>query len=1018
MKKSTPYLLVILAGLLLSLLPTKEAKASHAAGGELIYEWIDSNTYRFYFKFYRDCNGIAEPATQNMCAFNPCTSTTYNVPLNKLQNCPNCPGTGEPVSPGCAGFKTRCDSAGSLIPGYREWWYTATWEIPSRCNAWRFGVSISARNSSWNFAGQPLFYVETTFNNTFTYQGPSGGPQRGNSSPYFSVKPIPYTCINQPYTYNNGAVDPDGDSLMTEIMNPLNNSSCGVAPALIPLAQQGAPLLPALAIPGNPIQTGNTFNLTANTGQMSFTPLGPISVTAPAQPPRGHTLTVRTLEYRNGVQIGSIMRDIQVQVIPCTTTPSSVNVSTPTITGAVWNATSIPPQVEACVDQAFQFCYNATSIDPVAILKVEDNHTIIAPTSNTVYTNSLTNNVTGCFSWTPGFLDTGLRVLAVTVKDSTCKPPGILLSQTFTIPIFVWPHTRAIQDTSICPLDSVSVAAIGGGNFQWSVAPGGSPITSLSCINCTSPKVRPAVNTQYIVTSTINPQCKHIRDTVTIGVRPTPTIDAGPDTLTCIGSSLQMNVNVVQQPGLTYTVKWTPSVWLSSDTSFTPVATPRKDTTYYLTVTSSDANACKAYDTVKIIVLQGYNILNNDTAICEGQTVQVNFTGDTRYNFVWTPPSGVSDPNSSSPTITPTGPIDTIVYSVTASRPGCADSTREFTIEVQPNPTVTMTTPQPLLLCYGDTVTLDAIITPDFPYTYSWTPGSALNDPNIINALFTAYSTTTLNLEASTSAGCKNDGDVTITVNPAEFLVVSNDTAICPGDTVQLHLSIDPNAPTAIGSFSWSPATDNISDPVSTDPYVWPFTSTSYTVVAVDTNLCQDTQTVQILVRPQAMVSLPDSIRLYPGEHYQMSPTGNCLYFTWFPPLGLDDHRISNPKAKPDVNTRYIVQGVTEGGCVATDSIEVFVAPDSYINLPNAFTPGSNPNKLLKVVHNGMATLKNFTIYNRWGVKVFETSDISAGWDGMFNGEPQPMGVYIYTIEGKTSSGKTVNKQGNITLIR
>src|SRR5690606_36683318 len=143
-------------------------------------------------------------------------------------------------------------------------------------------------------------------------------------------------------------------------------------------------------------------------------------------------------------------------------------------------------------------------------------------------------------------------------------------------------------------------------------------------------------------------------------------------------------------------IKWTPATGLNDDTLFNPIASPKQDITYYVTVTSSDVNACKAYDTVKVDVLQGYNILNNDTAICDGQSVPVNFVGDQRYTYLWSPPSGVSDPNSPDPTITPTGPVDTIKYTVTASRLGCADSVRDFTIEVQPNPTVTITTPDAL----------------------------------------------------------------------------------------------------------------------------------------------------------------------------------------------------------------------------------------------------------------------------------------------------------------------------------
>ena len=70
------------------------------------------------------------------------------------------------------------------------------------------------------------------------------------------------------------------------------------------------------------------------------------------------------------------------------------------------------------------------------------------------------------------------------------------------------------------------------------------------------------------------------------------------------------------------------------------------------------------------------------------------------------------------------------------------------------------------------------------------------------------------------------------------------------------------------------------------------------------------------------------------------------------------------------------------------------------------------------MINLGDATLKNFSIYNRWGMKIFETKDINQGWDGTYNGEPQPLGVYVYIAEGITATGKTFRKQGNITLMR
>ncbi|MBS1643539.1 MAG: gliding motility-associated C-terminal domain-containing protein, partial [Bacteroidetes bacterium] len=167
-----------------------------------------------------------------------------------------------------------------------------------------------------------------------------------------------------------------------------------------------------------------------------------------------------------------------------------------------------------------------------------------------------------------------------------------------------------------------------------------------------------------------------------------------------------------------------------------------------------------------------------------------------------------------------------------------------------------------------------------------------------------------------------------------------------------------------------------------------------------------------------ALVSVPDSAVLYPGQSIEMNPRGNALYYNWFPTVGLSNPGIANPTANPSVNTLYYVTGTTEAGCTAMDSIYVMVNDETAIDMANAFSPGSEPNPIFKVSHLGTATLKSFQIFNRWGQKLFETTDINKGWDGMFNNTPQPMGVYVYRVEATTAKGKTFLKQGNVTLLR
>ncbi len=494
----------------------------------------------------------------------------------------------------------------------------------------------------------------------------------------------------------------------------------------------------------------------------------------------------------------------------------------------------------------------------------------------------------------------------------------------------------------------------------------------------------------------------------TIVVLPNPEVYITGDTITCVNNPIQLNANIKSDPGVPITIAWTPTTGLDDPTSANPWAMPTQDVMYKVRVTAE--GGCYDEDSIHITVIQGFDLLNSDTAICIGETVQTNVVGDSRYTYKWTPNQGVSDVNIMTPTITPN---NTRTYILTASFPGCRDSVRSFEIDVQPVPDVYAGADT--IICFGDTMRLTPVIVPpnyEF-YTYTWNPAGGL-EPNasVSSPLYTGYQTSTLTLTVTTPAGCTGADDILIEVASPDIIEATNDTLICPGDTIQL--SVWGNQVSQV----WRPAY-YISDTLSTDPLVYPVNTVTYIVYGWDVNNCMDTQSVHVRVLPQAVIALPDSVRIYPGESYQLSPGGNCLYFEWFPHLGLSDPNVANPIAAPDVNTRYFVNARTENGCMVSDSIDVFVDLDSYLDVPNAFAPGgSGPNRLLRPVRRGHVTLKNFAVYNRWGVKMFETKTLDEGWDGNFNGEPQPMGVYVYVVEAVTPTGREIRKQGNTTLLR
>ena len=821
------------------------------------------------------------------------------------------------------------------------------------------------------------------------------------SSPYFTVKPVPYTCINIPFTYNNGAVDPNNDSLAFDIIQPRTGpTTCNYSPAAVSNVPFSA-ATPAFNITDNPFPTNNTFVISPTNGQESFTPAV-----------QGvYVFTTRVKKYRAGVLLSVVMRDIQIVITSCSVPQPTVNVDQATLVGSQF----VNNQVQSCATQNFTFCFGAQSPDPGAILVVTDNHiTATTPASSITYTNQFTSLVTGCFGWTPTEADTGLHVLTITVKDSTCRPPGIPITQTFVIPIYVSPVTHAFGDTTMCVAETAHLSAYGGTNFTWSVV-SGTP-GSLSCTSCQFPDATPTVTTTYAVISNVDPFCNQNKDTVLVKVVNNPVFSAGIDTATCVNNSLPFDLHLQPDTSTTYTVAWAPPIFLDNPASATPIMTPVGNVpneTYVITVTSDILNRCQLKDTVNVRILQGYKIYNHDTAICHGDTVQINATGDVGYTYIWTPQANVYDPSSLTPFIVPDTTGD---YTISASFPGCRDSMTTRTIEVQPIPVITMSYPD-TAVCYGAKTYMKATIGPDWytGFMYSWSPGQYVDNPLSLHPYTLATATRVFTLTVSTPAGCTAKDSTQIFVIPVKFIHASPDVDICPRDSAKLTVFSDTTV--VLDHVLWTPDY-GLSSTSATTIYAWPNTDMQYIVYGVDTNGCIDSTFVKVFVKPDAVISIPDSVTIYPGEVYAMNPEGNCVYYAWSPATGLTADNIANPVASPEVRTRYIVHAATEMGCTAVDSIDVNVMVDSYIDVPNAFSPGSEPNATFKPVHKGNATLKSLVVYDRWGVKLFETKDINVGWDGTYKGKPQPFGVYIYTVEAVSPTGRKFSKQGNVTLLR
>ncbi len=154
------------------------------------------------------------------------------------------------------------------------------------------------------------------------------------------------------------------------------------------------------------------------------------------------------------------------------------------------------------------------------------------------------------------------------------------------------------------------------------------------------------------------------------------------------------------------------------------------------------------------------------------------------------------------------------------------------------------------------------------------------------------------------------------------------------------------------------------------------------------------------------------------GESVVLTGT-NALKYSWSPNYNISS--LTNPKVtvNPFQTTQYILTGYNSKMCYSTDTINVIVIEDcGDMFVPNAFSPNGDGNNDVLMVRGICLETMTFMIFNRWGEKVFETTDISVGWDGTYHGDKMNSAVFVYRLEGKTYSGKGFSAKGNITLIR
>jgi gliding motility-associated-like protein len=594
------------------------------------------------------------------------------------------------------------------------------------------------------------------------------------------------------------------------------------------------------------------------------------------------------------------------------------------------------------------------------------------------------------YSWAPsgGTNSTASNLTAGTYTCTITDANGCVVTRVFTLTEPPQVTSTSTQTDNLCfggSAGSVTVTPSGGvPGYTYSWAPSGGTNATASGL---------AAGT-YTCTITDSNGCNS-----TISVTITQ-----PTALTCSVSVVNAGC---QAPGsATATPSGGTGPYAYSWSSGGTAATENNLNAGTYTVTITDANGCVTTQTATITIASPMTATATFTNItCFGNatgTATVTPSGGTApYTYSWSPSGG----NNATANGLSAG---TYTCTITDAN-GCV--TTQTVVITQPTQ-LTATSTQTNVLCNGQTNGTASITAAGGTagYTYAWTPsgGNASSASGLGAGSYTCTITD--------ANGCTTTQSVTVT-QPTPVAVTATSGSTCPGDPLQ----ISANGSGGVGPYTyvWSNGPTTQSQNITTN------TTTSYTVTITDANGCTTTAVSTVTANPVPIATITTNaingvFVVTPGT--QLCFDGTAGVSTWSWTLQSGTSNVQSPCVNitaADTGSycaTLIVQNAQGCADTATTCVEI---TDVFYSIPNVFTPnGDGTNDVFMITNSGMKSL-HCTIYDRWGVLIYEWDSTTGYWDGKNkNGNEVVDGVYYWTLNMEDFSGKTYDDHGFVHLIR
>jgi gliding motility-associated-like protein len=175
---------------------------------------------------------------------------------------------------------------------------------------------------------------------------------------------------------------------------------------------------------------------------------------------------------------------------------------------------------------------------------------------------------------------------------------------------------------------------------------------------------------------------------------------------------------------------------------------------------------------------------------------------------------------------------------------------------------------------------------------------------------------------------------------------------------------------------------------------------------------CDSILFTNLSVKPEIRVHIGNDTVLCPGDSYILdATTPGATSYLWQDGSTLPTYTATQP------GLFWAHVGID--GCIAGDSVYIEACPYK-LTFPTAFTPNNDGvNDVFQAV--GISVINfHMEIFDRWGVIMFSTDDITTGWNGTWKNANCPAGVYVYevTFEAASDPCTTLKSKGTFTLIR